>query len=55
MRALSPHIGARAVVDGRPLLVWKARVGADGSLELLEVQPEGGRRMGWDEYLRGRR
>jgi methionyl-tRNA formyltransferase len=55
IRALSPHIGARAVVDGRPLIVWKAHVGEDGSLELLEVQPEGGRRMSYAEYLRGLR
>ncbi len=55
IRALSPHIGARAVVDGRPLIVWKARVGDDGVLELLEVQPEGGRRMAYAEYLRGLR
>ena len=55
MRALSPHIGARAVVDGRPLIVWKARVGGDGSLELLDVQPEGGKRMPFEAYLRGRR
>jgi methionyl-tRNA formyltransferase len=55
VRALSPHIGARAVVDGRPLLVWKARVGDDGGLELLEVQAEGGRRMAYDEYRRGLR
>jgi len=55
VRALSPHIGARAVVDGVPLIVWKARVAADGSFELLEVQPEGRRRMTIDEYLRGRR
>jgi methionyl-tRNA formyltransferase len=55
IRALSPHIGARAVVDGRPLLVWKARLGADGGLELLEVQPEGRRRMTWAEYRRGLR
>ena len=54
VRALSPHIGARAVVDGRPLLVWRARVGGDGAFELLEVQPEGGRRMPYDAYLRGR-
>lgn len=54
VRALSPHIGARAVVDGRPLVIWKARDDG-GTLELLEVQPEGGRRMGYDEYLRGRR
>jgi methionyl-tRNA formyltransferase len=55
IRALSPHIGARAVVDGRPLIVWKARVADDGRLELLEVQPEGGRRMAYAEYLRGLR
>jgi methionyl-tRNA formyltransferase len=55
VRALSPHIGARAVVDGRPLIVWKARAAPDGSLELLKVQPEGRRRMTYDEYLRGRR
>jgi methionyl-tRNA formyltransferase len=55
IRALSPHIGARAIVDGRPLIVWKARAGDDGSLELLEVQPEGGRRMAYTEYLRGLR
>jgi methionyl-tRNA formyltransferase len=55
IRALSPHIGARAVVDGRPLVVWRARAADDGSLELLEVQPEGGRRMAYAEYLRGLR
>ena len=55
VRALSPHIGARAVVDGRPLIVWKARAADDGSLELLEVQPEGGRRMAYDAYVRGLR
>src|SRR5205823_14441120 len=53
IRALSPHVGARAVVDGRPLIVWKAREAGDGSLELLEVQPEGRRRMSYEEYLRG--
>jgi methionyl-tRNA formyltransferase len=55
VRALSPHIGARAVVDGRPLIVWKAGVASDGSLAFLEVQPEGGKRMPFDAYLRGRR
>jgi methionyl-tRNA formyltransferase len=55
VRALSPHIGARAVVEGRPLLVWRARVGEDGALELLEVQPEGKRRMGFEEWRRGLR
>jgi methionyl-tRNA formyltransferase len=61
IRALSPHIGARGVVRGRRLVVWRARVaGADallseGGVELLEVQPEGGRRMTAGEYLRGLR
>ena len=45
----------RAIVDGRPLIVWKAQAAADGSLELVEVQPEGGRRMPFDEYVRGLR
>ena len=59
IRALSPHIGARGIVDGRPLIVWRARFGegplAVGGLELLEVQPEGRRRMSADEFLRGLR
>lgn len=61
IRALSPHIGARGVVDGRTVTVWRA-VPADseskltaGGLELLEVQPEGKRRMTGEEYLRGLR
>ncbi len=55
IRALSPHIGARALVDGRPLIVWKARLADDGSLALVEVQPEGRRRMSYDEFRRGLR
>ena len=61
VRALSPHIGARGLVDGRPLVVWKARPASPGAelvvgeVELLEVQPEGRRRMTAAEYLRGRR
>ncbi len=51
VRALSPHIGARL----GDLIVWRARVGSDGSFEPLEVQPAGGRRMAYDAYLRGRR
>jgi methionyl-tRNA formyltransferase len=54
VRALSPHIGARAVSDGRPLVIWQARDDA-GTFELVEVQPEGGRRMPYDAYLRGLR
>jgi methionyl-tRNA formyltransferase len=61
VRALSPHIGARGVVDGRPLIVWRARPAGEGAelvaggVELLEVQPEGRRRMTAAEYLRGLR
>jgi methionyl-tRNA formyltransferase len=61
VRALSPHIGARGVVDGRPLTVWRARPSGPsallvaGDVELLEVQPEGRRRMSAAEYLRGHR
>jgi methionyl-tRNA formyltransferase len=54
VRALSPHIGARGVVEGRRVLVWRTHVD-DGRLELLEVQPEGKRRMTYEEFLRGLR
>jgi methionyl-tRNA formyltransferase len=54
IRALSPHIGARAELHGRPMTIWKARV-AGARLELLEVQPDGKRRMTYDEFLRGLR
>jgi methionyl-tRNA formyltransferase len=54
IRALSPHIGARAVLHGRPVTIWKARVAGD-RLEPLEVQPDGRRRMTYDEFLRGLR
>jgi methionyl-tRNA formyltransferase len=59
IRALSPHIGARGEVDGKLLTVWRARLADEGSpltaggLELLQVQPEGRRRMSGEEYLRG--
>lgn len=54
IRALSPHIGARAELDGRRATIWKARL-ADGRLVPEEVQPEGRRRMTYDEFLRGLR
>lgn len=61
IRALSPHIGARGLVEGRRLLVWRARPAREesllvaGGLELLEVQREGGKRMTAEEYVRGLR
>src|SRR5439155_1301133 len=36
VRGLSPHIGARATLQGRPVTVWKARVADDGSFDPLE-------------------
>jgi methionyl-tRNA formyltransferase len=55
VRALSPHIGARAELHGRGVTVWQARVADDGSFEPLEVQPDGGRRMAYEAWLRGLR
>jgi methionyl-tRNA formyltransferase len=54
IRALSPHIGARGEVEGRRVTVWRSRLGGD-RLELLEVQPEAGKRMPYDAWLRGLR
>ena len=51
VRALSPHIGARAELHGRPVIVW--RVDAEG--KPVEVQPAGRRRMSYEEFLRGLR
>jgi methionyl-tRNA formyltransferase len=54
VRALTPHIGARvAQPDGSFLGVRSARVGPDGELELVEVQPPGGRPMAYADYVRG--
>jgi len=55
VRALSPHVGARAELEGRPVTVWRARVGEDGSFEVLELQPDGGRRMTAEAWRRGLR
>jgi methionyl-tRNA formyltransferase len=52
VRALSPHIGAWATLEGRRVIVWRARL-EDGSFVPLEVQPEGRRRMDYDEFARG--
>ena len=55
VRALSPHIGARAEIHGRPVTVWRARVGESGAFEPLELQPDGGKRMDAAAWLRGLR
>jgi methionyl-tRNA formyltransferase len=54
VRALSPHIGARGELDGRRVTVWQARLD-DGSFVPEVVQPEGKRRMTYDEFRRGLR
>jgi methionyl-tRNA formyltransferase len=54
IRALSPHIGARGELHGRRVTIWRARL-EDGELVPLEVQPEGGKRMAYDAFLRGLR
>ncbi len=54
VRALSPHIGARAELHGRRVTIWRARV-EDGELVPLEVQPDGGKRMDYEAFLRGLR
>ena len=55
VRAGNPRPGAWTTVDGARLKVWRARVGDDGELELLEVQPEGRARMPAADWIRGRR
>ena len=55
VRALSPHIGARAELEGRAVAIWRARLGDDGAFEPVEVQPDGGRRMTYDAWRRGLR
>jgi methionyl-tRNA formyltransferase len=54
IRALSPHIGARAELGGRPVTIWQARVEA-GKLVPEVVQPDGRRRMAYEDFLRGLR
>ena len=55
VRALSPHIGARAELHGRGVTIWRAHIAPDGSFEPVQVQPDGGRRMPYDAWLRGLR
>ncbi len=54
IRALSPHIGARTELEGRRVTLWRARL-EDGRVVPLEVQPDGRRRMTYEEFLRGLR
>jgi methionyl-tRNA formyltransferase len=54
VRALHPHIGARIELPGGTFLgVRAASATGDAQLELIEVQPAGGRPMAYADYLRG--
>lgn len=67
VRAFQPWPGSYIDLGGERVIVWRARSVAelaadapgfatvDGFLELLEVQPAGGKRMSGAEYARGRR
>lgn len=54
IRALSPHIGARAALGGRTVTIWSARL-EGGRVVPVEVQPENRRRMTYTEFQRGLR
>ena len=41
-------------LEGRRVTVWRARI-EDGRLVPVEVQPEGGRKMEYQAWLRGLR
>jgi methionyl-tRNA formyltransferase len=47
--------GAWTTHQGRRLKIWRTRLAADGSLELLEVQPEGKGRMPLRDWANGAR
>ena len=44
--------GIGVKLDGRSVIVWRARV-EEGRAVPVEVQPDGKRRMTYDEFLRG--
>jgi methionyl-tRNA formyltransferase len=54
IRALSPHIGARAELHGRHVTVWSARLDENRLVPEI-VQPAGRNRMSYDEFVRGLR
>jgi len=60
VRAMSPSPGAFVRFRRKRLKIWRAEVGGDGvvlpgGLRLIEVQPEGKRRMSAEEFARGYR
>jgi methionyl-tRNA formyltransferase len=55
IRALSPSPAAFTFMGGKKLKIYKSRISAGGIVELLEVQPEGKKRMSARDYLNGRK
>ena len=53
IRAGNPRPGAWTTVDHTRLKIWRARPASDGTVEPVEVQPEGKARMPWDAWKRG--
>lgn len=54
VRAFNPWPGAFTEEDGKILKVWKVAI-VNGAIQMLEVQPAGGKRMSFEAYRRGRR
>lgn len=54
IRAGNPRPGAWTTVGDTRLKIWRARIGPDGTVDPLEIQPEGKNRMAWDAWQRGR-
>ncbi len=52
VRALSPHIGAWAMLHGRRVTIWRGRL-ENGAFVPELVQPEGRGKMSYDEFVRG--
>ena len=53
VRALSPHIGARAMLDDGTMLGVRSATLSDGELIYERVVPSGSREMSWQEFQRG--
>ncbi|MEI6085037.1 MAG: methionyl-tRNA formyltransferase [Verrucomicrobiota bacterium] len=53
IRAFNPWPGAYTDLAGTRVKVWQAEVTASGTLQLLEVQPAGGKRMSFADFQRG--
>ncbi|MGH8985921.1 MAG: methionyl-tRNA formyltransferase [Acidimicrobiia bacterium] len=53
IRAGNPRPGAWTTVDHTRLKIWRARTAVDGTVEPVEVQPEGKGRMPWEAWQRG--